>query len=1281
MYTGQYIELKDVRLDALRQQVSVYTRWAGGKSIWLGKPVTKPSDLEVWDIDTVQIPSRNITTNGYTGQGTTTGKSLDKTAFRTKITYPAGISTGGQYAEIWLGDNRLLGPCLRAYPDVTGSQNLQFLLRNEKGQYPVNVIVTPADFNMTTSLLGEQLELILTTEMVTLADGTTSAYFGLYINGNLYKNQYIIANNVTPSQMKQDIFGANTYGGGHIQVDVFPTRPSELKSWDIESVGLSSNAFGGNASGVANGKSQDKTAFTADVILPSITDNSHESVLFIGDYVNGYGFKVKNNTVTFMHYMSGAEEAIATLTAAGAGVPGLESLVDTKMNITITTEFVNNNGTTTDAYVGLYINNVLYGGNYFRLKDKAVSSFNQQIYIYNKWAGGKTTFIGVPVTPLAQFTRWGINSVGLVEGEYYIQGGTATGESQDKKAFYSAVRFPVVDGTQQTAELWIGEQNNGLALVAENGGLSLYHWADGTTKTSLGVLSPEIAGCTTLVGTKIDIAVATEFENSNGLTTDAKIGIYINGQLYGGKSFSLYGVPVSSLKQQVYVYNRWASEQTTWLSPVLRSELKQVTPWEDLQKWTITEVGLSEGEFGGNVAGTPTGATQDGTAFVTAIKFPEGIDASHKANLFVGDYANGYSFEVVNDKVSLYHYVSGTPKLMAVLSPDAVGKASLVGSEMDLILTTEFENNDGTTTDAEVALYIDGVLYGDTYLCRLEDVPVSSLPQQVYVYNRWAGGKTIWMSPLLRAENPPITAPSTLEKWTIETVGMADGEYNVHTSDATGKTLDGKAFYTAIKFPVISDTSHNSELWFGEYANGMYLEAKNGQLTFKYVSSTTGEKVLGTLDPKLVGIESFLGQKLDIILTTEFVNNDGTTTDVNIGLYVNGAFYGTRYFKLEKVPVSSMKQQLYVSNRWAGGKTTWMWVDAQSDLQELFAKDFGLENKVVQNDTFVAQSDSASLKATAINLDLNLPDKKDNIIYFGGEECGVALQSKGNGTLGLVYVNGEGQVTDITTLDPKKVDLKSLTNQDIGLRLTFKIYESTKTLELGVFVNGQLYNQSYFTVEDVEIETLQRIIAIHAVDAKITISNAKYTELTFHDFSILDVNIDTETISPSYQRYNNYDMDLLGKTAITGTVNFPNAKGFNLVIGGDRWQGIQFNSRADGMIEVAYSPTKGSAKFFYLNPTVAGVKSLTGRDIELRVTFDLLQYSDDKADLKMGIYINGKLYNDEYFNITNVDTTVLTRTLYICAVAGPIKVESEKEPIDLSIYKLDANWKTTLGIK
>ena len=136
-----------------------------------------------------------------------------------------------------------------------------------------------------------------------------------------------------------------------------------------------------------------------------------------------------------MHYMSGAEEAIATLTAAGAGVPGLESLVDTKMNITITTEFVNNNGTTTDAYVGLYINNVLYGGNYFRLKDKAVSSFNQQIYIYNKWAGGKTTFIGVPVTPLAQFTRWGINSVGLVEGEYYIQGGTATGESQDKKAF------------------------------------------------------------------------------------------------------------------------------------------------------------------------------------------------------------------------------------------------------------------------------------------------------------------------------------------------------------------------------------------------------------------------------------------------------------------------------------------------------------------------------------------------------------------------------------------------------------------------------------------------------------------------------------------------------------------------------------------------------------------------------------------------------------------------------------------------------------------------------
>ena len=137
----------------------------------------------------------------------------------------------------------------------------------------------------------------------------------------------------------------------------------------------------------------------------------------------------------------------------------------------------------------------------------------------------------------------------------------------------------------------------------------------------------------------------------------------------------------------------------------------------------------------------------------------------------------------------------------------------------------------------------------------------------------------------------------------------------------------------------------------------------------------------------------------------------------------------------------------------------------------------------------------------------------------------------------------------------------------------------------------------------------------------------------------------------------------------------------NLVFGGDKWHGIQFNFLAGGRIEVAYAPTKGTARYFYLEPSVLGVDSLSGRDLDIRVTFDILEYSSERSDLHLGVYINGALYNNEFFTIPDVDMSVMTRTLFICTVVGPVKIESIKKPIDLGIYGLGEDWKKTLGIK
>lgn len=182
--------------------------------------------------------------------------------------------------------------------------------------------------------------------------------------------------------------------------------------------------------------------------------------------------------------------------------------------------------------------------------------------------------------------------------------------------------------------------------------------------------------------------------------------------------------------------------------------------------------------------------------------------------------------------------------------------------------------------------------------------------------------------------------------------------------------------------------------------------------------------------------------------------------------------------------------------------------------------------------------------------------------------------------------------------------------------------------------------------------------------------------------------MDLATVDPGekgegFKKTSYYDYNTMNDTEFTGIYNFKKGATARFAIGDKSfWHGVIFNNEMDGTISVRHVDKHNeSTKVVVLTPDVAGVASLTDTDVKVRITFDVMELGDDKADLKLGIYINDKLYNGQHYVVNDIYTSTLTRVMKLWALEGPYKVKSVHDTPTLEIYGFDENWRKTLNIK
>ncbi len=524
--------------------------------------------------------------------------------------------------------------------------------------------------------------------------------------------------------------------------------------------------------------------------------------------------------------------------------------------------------------------------------------------------------------------------------------------------------------------------------------------------------------------------------------------------------------------------------------------------------------------------------------------------------------------------------------------------------------------------------------------------------------------------------------PKVLEQKTPEEMGFSrvtigdfkhfDGEYNYNTvweacqkGDLNNKYLDVNITWPETASTYFTYASPNQ--W-----HGYRIYTQDGNLIIEQALSGFKQ----TYTPEKLGITA-ISDKFNMKFGTIFGEGFGVgeACDATYVLWINDVVVDEVTYKNVKGMGNGMSTFTDDSHK----GSVMLEIPVETSFVELTPSDFGLNNSSIHKKIQVATYDNNSLDATAITSKISFSSKSGDYMIFGSKDAGIRLQMKKDGNISVSYVDSTGTDVSLKTMTAKKAGVTSLSDEH-EWRITFRIKgtSSNNTLTMEIYIDKTLYDFEPITVEDVEIDVFKRVWAVDAEEGTFNIDTVKYEELTLHDFSILD--IDTKG---TYSKNNYCDYASLDGSAFTCILNFSEtAVSDRLEIGGSDWGGLSVIYTEKDQIWLVFVDPSGDGEktVTYLKPEVLGLDTFANKDLTIRITFDLLEVAEDTYNLKLGIYVNGTLYNDQHYTVEDAAVKQLTRTLRVKVFNGPFKAKSVETKSDLSIYGFDSNWKKTLGV-
>lgn len=668
------------------------------------------------------------------------------------------------------------------------------------------------------------------------------------------------------------------------------------------------------------GDTIDKTLFQAKMYFPAGVSGN---VYWGGSSWDGIALGGDGNVLTLVIVSTGdgVVDKTFTIDPSKVAVPIFENA---SLEMSISTEFTNEqpNGKA-DIKVGVWFNGVLYDGQYFELSGVRKADFTKNLHgnglqaDYKASSYVETTDVLLKDSPEAAFTKYTLQSFGYDDGPL--------GGMSDRAPLDGTLEKTLFQAKMNFAKAGFGNMILGGAgwfgiNIASDGTNLLVTPVGSNGKAENYVIKTAVVGEEILWGNdNLEFAISTEFVDTTATDTKLKLGVWLNGELYGGQYYTTTNsYPLADVALNLHAaYLGHVTDALKGYSIGGKQEVVPPPTTLETQQMILSEVGIEDGVYDRGALGERAEGFKN-TSLIFTLK-PSGnvtprihfgtwseTDRTGINILFFSDN----TMVIGNDGVA-GNAANRMEYTRVLVKAEELGLTGFLDQENKFELKTEYiaAHTDEVADDIRFTIFVNDkeaakILIKDQaekfgnkiYFC--DGIHVVGTPKEL-----------LPPDPL---DSKPVAGSYeklTLRDFMLDKVNVVQGTLYPRTMD--NLSLDGKSFGAKMQF----SKDNNGTVAFyigGPQWYGVRVQADpNGTLGVSYIGLDGSQKWLASVNPEDVGMTTFLGETFELQMTFDVYKKTAGKADCKIGLYINGNFYG-EYLKLHDVDQSTLMTKLFV---------------------------------------------------------------------------------------------------------------------------------------------------------------------------------------------------------------------------------------------------------------------------------------------------------------------------------------------------------------------------------
>lgn len=297
------------------------------------------------------------------------------------------------------------------------------------------------------------------------------------------------------------------------------------------------------------------------------------------------------------------------------------------------------------------------------------------------------------------------------------------------------------------------------------------------------------------------------------------------------------------------------------------------------------------------------------------------------------------------------------------------------------------------------------------------------------------------------------------------------------------------------------------------------------------------------------------------------------------------------------------------------------------------------------------------------------------------------------GKIDIIPTNGE--FPESYELSPEIAGTELLGKE---IELTLELFSEGEDAWLGVYINGNLYNNKYFKLTGAA-DKFGGLISIYSEDEagyiqigekqEVPTINESFSRITFNSYELetgtykIKYSVDDQgNPQPDASASGECGLESMDRVIFSDIVNFSKEPGAELRLFGKEspWHGMIWENTEDG---IYVTDPYGVFDPIMFDSKTAGVE-LMGQDIHLTISIEYVDSDDDgnKDDVKMGVWFNGKPYANRWIYLRDTAPKLGGYALIFCKNENTsFSLQTEWPPIDFAEYGFTSNWAVELGLK